>query len=349
VEAPSRRDALIFVIGLTFFGSATSDFITGGILVTPGSIAITLLVPVEPAFICGGLLLVRETVLRWHKGWVSTLLLGGALGLVWEGLFTKVIFGSSNFASVGYLGVYGHWLGVNWVLAALAFVYHGSLTVALPIFLAERLFVRVGTKPLLGGGWLWVWIGSFLAIVTLEYIFIPLPGPPNLAPAPFVSSPPLVDVLLVIVVVAVVSVMAWRIPPAWFLPRAHAPSIGCWNAGALGLAFSGGVLLIGGPGVYVVAWPVVLVGGLVALSLATLFLLRRWLGRERNDAHLAAVAAGALLPYCAIAAVLSVGGDFGAFPVAVLLVALALFVLRRDRRSPGGSRDLGPGGEKSGG
>jgi hypothetical protein len=331
VDGVARRNVLLFVIALTFFGSATTDFITGGILLTPGSIALTLLIPVEPAFVCGGLLLVRELVIRWNKGWVSTLLLGGALGLVWEGLFTKVIFGAANFASVGYLGSYGHVLGVNWVLAALAFVFHGSITVAVPIFLAESVFPRIGKRPLLPGKGIWVWLGGFTIVVALEYIFIPLPGPPNLAPAAFVSSPPLVDLLLVIAAVAVVSAIAWRIPADVLTVRAARPTVGPPAAGLLGLAFSGGVLLLGGPAVYIVPWPAGIVIGLILLSVATLALLRRWFGRDGNEAHLAILVMGTFLPYCVISGVLTVQGDFGALPVALLLVALSIYVARRAR------------------
>jgi hypothetical protein len=329
VDRFGRRYAALFVLALTFFGSSTTDFITGGILLTPGSIALTLLVPVEPAFVCGGLLLVRETVIRWHKGWVTTLLLGGALGLVWEGLFTKVIFGASHFASVGYLGIYGHWLGVNWVLAALAFVYHGSITVAVPIFLAERLFPSVGHRPLLRENRIWVWLGLFTAVVALEFIFIPLPGPPDLSPAAFVSSPSAVDVLLVLIAVVIVSAVAWKLPADALDMRADRPTVGLAAAGALGLAFSGGVLLLGGPGIYLVPWPLGILVGLALLSLGTLVLLGKWFGRERNDAHLAILVMGTLLPYCVTSAFLTFQGDFGALPVALFLVALALYVGRR--------------------
>jgi hypothetical protein len=325
-----RAEAILFVFALAMLSESISDFITGGTPVTPIGLLLFFAIPVQPVFAGLGVLMVREVAIRWKKGWVSTLLLGGALGIVWEGLFTKVIFGPASFAVVGYFGTYGHWLGVNWILAAIAFLFHGALTVAIPIFLADRLFPRIGSTGLLPGSRLWAGLGFFTVVVALVYVFIPLVGPPaNLSPGAFVSSPPLVDVLLVMASVGVVAFVAWWVPVDALSPVAERPSVGLGAMGALGLAFSGGILLFGGPVEYLVPWPVVAILGMVGLALGTLFLARRWFGRTANVRHLSALVVGALAPYCIIASFLELGGDLGALPVAIALIALTVYVARK--------------------
>jgi hypothetical protein len=323
------RDALLFVIVLMLISESITDFITGATPVLPGPLALFVLIPILPVFVGLGLVLVREAALRWHKGWISILLMGGALGLVREGLFDKVIFAPASFASVGYYGTYGHWLGVNWVLAALAFLSEAPLSCAIPIFLVSRLLPRFDRVALLPGPRIWLGLVSFGVVVALLYVFIPAPTTPPLAPKAFVYSPPLADVLVVIVAVVVCAFAAWRIPADALSPLAQRPGAGLTEAVVLGLVFSGGILLLGGPLAHVVPWPQLLILALVFLGLGTLFLVRRCFSREDNTSRLAGLVVGALIPYCIIAFFLTMGGDFGALPVAVALVALAVYVGRK--------------------
>jgi hypothetical protein len=325
-----RRDAFLFAFVLMLTSESITDFITGATPVLPGPLFLFILIPILPVFVGLSLVLVREVALRWHKGWVSILVLGGALGLIREGLFDKVIFAPASFASVGYYGTYGHWLGVNWVLAALAFLSEAPLSCAIPIFLVSNLFPRFKGVPLLPGRRIWLALAAFAVVVALLYVYIPSPTTPPLNPAAFIYSPPLVDVLAVIVAVAVCAYTAWKIPADVLRPLAQRPrSAGRAAAGVTGLTFSGGVLLLGGPLVHVVPWPEALILALALLGLGTLFILRRSLGREDNTSRLAALTVGALAPYCIIAAFLTAGGDFGALPLALLLVALAVYVGRK--------------------
>lgn len=62
---------------------------------------------------CGAIIL-RELKIRWRKGYGVLLVLGAAYGIIEEGLMVKSFF-YPYWMDIGILGVYGRWLGVNWV------------------------------------------------------------------------------------------------------------------------------------------------------------------------------------------------------------------------------------------
>ncbi len=97
-----------------------------------------------------GVLLVREATTRWRKGWGSVLLLGGAYGIVEEGVALSTLF-NPDAGPVGQLGVYGHWLGVNWVWLAGILPVHMIFSISIPILLLGMALPHTSGQPLLGG------------------------------------------------------------------------------------------------------------------------------------------------------------------------------------------------------
>jgi hypothetical protein len=95
-----------------------------------------------------GVLLVREAVVRWKKGWASVLLLGFAYAILEEGLALQTLF-NPLAQPVGNLGVYGRWLGVNWVWTVGLLLFHSAYSIALPIFLFGMAFPKLKSKSLL--------------------------------------------------------------------------------------------------------------------------------------------------------------------------------------------------------
>lgn len=81
-----------------------------------------------------GVLLIREAMVRWNKGWGSVLLLGGAYGILEEGVALSTLF-DSKAAPVQQLGFYGHWVGVNWVWLAGIVPFHAVYSISVPILL----------------------------------------------------------------------------------------------------------------------------------------------------------------------------------------------------------------------
>ena len=97
-----------------------------------------------------GALLVREAAIRWRKGWATVLLLGGAYGILEEGVALSTLF-NPNASPVGDLGFYGHWLGVNWVWAAGIVPFHALYSISLPILLLGIGLPSTRGEPFLGG------------------------------------------------------------------------------------------------------------------------------------------------------------------------------------------------------
>src|SRR6266568_1399706 len=95
----------------------------------------------------GSVILIREAMIRWKKGWASVFLLGAAYGIVEEGLDLWTFF-YPKAAPVGDLGFYGHWLGVNWVWTIGLVIFHSVYSIGLPIFLFGLVFPELKHKSL---------------------------------------------------------------------------------------------------------------------------------------------------------------------------------------------------------
>jgi len=95
-----------------------------------------------------GVLLIYEAKVRWKKGWVTVLLLGAAYGILEEGVALSTLY-YYKAGPVQDLGVYGHWLGVNWVWSAGIVPFHALWSVFLPILLLGLALPQTVGKSLL--------------------------------------------------------------------------------------------------------------------------------------------------------------------------------------------------------
>jgi lipopolysaccharide/colanic/teichoic acid biosynthesis glycosyltransferase len=89
-------------------------------------------------FYGGSAVLIREMTLRWNSGWRGVLLLGGAFGILLEGISTRAFFDPA-WASLGPMAGQGYWLGVNWTWMFDAILYHAVFSTALPILLVYQV------------------------------------------------------------------------------------------------------------------------------------------------------------------------------------------------------------------
>src|SRR6266480_752813 len=124
-----------------------------------------------------GVILIREAMIRWKKGWASVFLLGVAYGIVEEGLALWTLF-NPLAQPVGVLGFYGHWLGVNWVWTVGLLIFHSVYSIGLPIFLFGLVFPEMKSKSLVSGtgiafGILGLIIDCFALFVLESVIFQP--------------------------------------------------------------------------------------------------------------------------------------------------------------------------------
>lgn len=151
-----------------------------------------------------GALLIRDRVRRLNKGWPSIILLGLAYGIFEEGIVVRSFFDPS-WTDLGSLGVYGRWLGVNWVWTINLMIYHAFVSIGLPILVAELLFPAQQHLPWLGKWssrfcWFfflvtaplgplfgmqatpWMLLGCVLAILGLDWLARHWPDRPSPAP-----------------------------------------------------------------------------------------------------------------------------------------------------------------------
>jgi len=93
---------------------------------------------------CGAIIL-RELKIRWHKGYGALLVLGAAYGIIEEGLMVKSFF-DPNWMDLGILGVYGRWIGVNWIWSVELTIYHSVVSIVIPIVLVELMYPEIRSQ-----------------------------------------------------------------------------------------------------------------------------------------------------------------------------------------------------------
>ncbi len=135
---------LLLTPGIPEYLSGSSPL--GNILLNPSSFFFGLFANL--GLYGSGALLIREAMVRWNKGWPSALLMGGAYGILEEGIGLSTLF-NSKAGPVGKLGYYGHWLGVNWVWAAAIVPFHAVFSISMPILLLGLALPRTRGKSLL--------------------------------------------------------------------------------------------------------------------------------------------------------------------------------------------------------
>ena len=246
-----------------------------------GSTPVSNLVLDPPAFAIGflgivglygtGALLIREFVVRFHKGWASVLLLGAAYGIAEEGVAVHTFFEPAGRPPVGALGWYGHAFGVNWLWALGLTAFHAVYSIALPILLTQLWFPEVKSVRWMDRGAVGLVAAIYVFVVAL-FAFLVGYGP----------SPALLALLLAII--AALIGLAYLVPADLLKARPGPPRIG-----RVGLVLDGAlffvawtlVLVLSGAGGHV---PAVVAGALfVVIALGALFLLLTRLGTEQLD------------------------------------------------------------------
>jgi hypothetical protein len=116
-----------------------------------------------------GALVIRETVQRWGGGWLAILLLGFAYGVFEEGIVVHSFF-DPTWMDLGLLATYGRWAGINWVWAIALTIFHGVVSIWIPITLTEMLFPQTrGTQWLNHRGYI-----VAVILLSLNVILAPL-------------------------------------------------------------------------------------------------------------------------------------------------------------------------------
>ena len=255
-----------------------------------------------------GVLLIREAMLRWRRGWMTLVLLGSAYAVLEEGVALATIFNPAKDAV-------GHLWGINWLWTPGVLMVHVVFSIGLPIVLLALALPETQGRSLIGRRGLFV-LGGILAVDVALLMWL------TVAWVGFWIGVPLL--LGSLTVIAALLVVAYFLPAAWETLRPGPPS---WSparfavlgalvvpltfllppiAMALGLPFAGAVAVLAG------------------VYLALLLLVVRHLGSEERSGHLVALATGLLVPLAAL-------GFIASLPVPVVILvdaALAVFLAR---------------------
>ena len=263
-----------------------------------------------------GVILIREAKIRWNKGWASVFLLGVAYGIVEEGLALRTLFNPTS-SVVGSLGVYGHWLGVNWVWTAGLVIFHSVFSIGLPIFIFGLALPDLKSKSLVSTR------GIQISIMTLAIDSFLLSLLVNYWPAEIGGL-----LILSSIVVALLVIAAKKLPADFLKPVRAEPR---WRPRAfflLGVAFFPIWLLAGGFAAGANLWPPVIIAFDIVVSLWLLRLVFRSMGTQLNQVHKVAFAFGLISPIIIFGMIAS-----AAFPLVIMNdVVVVLFSKRMWRK-----------------
>ena len=311
---PSRSPLLALIL----FSPVIAEMLSGS---TP---PVEWLNPIGVLFLIwlygAGVLVVRETAVRWKTGWPSILLLGAAYGIVEEGLAVKSFF-DPNWMDLGALGWYGRWLDVNWIWAVWLTIFHAVVSISIPIFLTECIWPRIRGRPLTSRrGYITAIVLLAAATVTIDILLTPYrPSGWHLLGA-----------------LAAVLFLAWAARkyagPLWArLPARKAPASPPVYTVA-GFAFLMGSFLLYGGGPFFGVVPILTVLEGAALLLYIMLLVRRTSDDPRWARQRFAFVAGCLGFLLALSAFLEIAGVRGMAVAAALFVYLLVRLYRKESR-----------------
>jgi len=304
----------ILTPGIPEYLSTSSSLLS--IVVNPAWFVIQLAINV--AQYTAGALLIREAILRWHKGWGSLFLLGLAYGITEEGLGDNTLF-NSNHGADGFLGWFGRFDGVNWVWSTGVLSFHVIYSIGLPILLLALALPQTRGVSLVTGRGIAVCFTTLVASTSLEAVIV------YRAFHFWMGFALLAGAMIVIMVLVVAAYFlprdAWR--PATEQPHLSALGAGVWGFAVFPVLFTLEYFVpaTGIPPVFIIAAEVVFL-------MIVLETWRRTVGRIRNEYVLVNLAYGFVLWQAVFGMLLTL-------PIlyTIPLVALAVWFFTRLRRA----------------
>jgi hypothetical protein len=323
----SLREKISPALVLFFLAPATGELLSGS------SPPLEFFNPIILLLLClmygCGVILVREAIFRWRKGWLSMLMLGAAYGIAEEALAVKSFF-DPHWVDIGVLGSYGRWGGVNWIWSLELTAFHAVISISVPIILVTMLFYRKRTESWVSDrGVYYAWAG-FLFIIAFCFLLL----------TPY--KPPTAQYILAALVATALVYGAWRLPHPFpwemFLGgagRQNGTASVRWFS-AFGLSWTFGLFFFS----WIAVWlaPAIVTG----LLMISFFLLSGLLlakksgqGRKWDEARQCGLASGALGFFLGLAPILELAP--GRWPnnnsgMTAAAIAMLLFLVWLNRR-----------------
>jgi len=274
-----------------------------------------------------GALLIREAVLRWHKGWGTIFLLGLAYGITEEALGDNTLL-NSNHGADGVLGSFGRFAGVNWVWSTGVLSFHVIYSIGLPILLLGLALPSTRGRSLLGRRGIILALLSLAATTAIETVIV-------WGEFHFWMGLPLLIGSFAFITGLVAA--GYLLPPGFWRPGAERPNLRPWTVGVTGFAlfpllflFEYWVPYFGVPAIAIIAAEVVIL-------MSVLEGLRRGIGRTGNEYHLVTLAYGFIVWQSAFGILLTLG-----LPYSIPLVIVAVWFFTRLRHAYGPVAVTGP-------
>jgi len=249
-----------------------------------------------------GVLLVREAMVRWRKGWASVLILGAAYGILEEGVALSTLF-YQKAAPVGQMGYFGHWLGVNWIWTALILPVHMIFSISIPILLLGLALPSTRGRSLLSPKRT-VAAFAILMVDVVGLMLLVFYG------EHFWMSDPVF--LTSVLAIGALVYLARLAPGVGHLARTVLPRRRPRVMALLGVAFYPTALLTEGIGMGLLLPPVAVLLLVILVQGAFLIYVLRVIGSSGNELQLIALAFGLVIPIAAIGLIVTIG-----FPVAL--------------------------------
>jgi hypothetical protein len=265
-----------------------------------------------------GALLIREATLRWRKGWATVFALSVAYGITEEGLGDNTLFNSSHGADA-ILGSYGRFVGVNWVWSTGVLAFHVIYSIGLPILLLGLALPATRNRSLLNRRGIAVAFASLVAATSVEMGIVYGQDHFWLGWYLLVGS---------LVAIAVLVAIGYRLPSGAWTPSRLLPILSAWQVGLIGFAFFPIVFVLE-YGFAPTRFPPALVIGIELVVFALLLeIVRRGIGRTRNEYLLVNLAFGFVAWQAVFGVLLTLG-----LPYTLPLVAVAVVFFVRLRKA----------------
>jgi len=265
-----------------------------------------------------GALLIREAMIRWHKGWGTVLLLGLAYGITEEGLGDNTLF-NSNHGADGILGSFGRFAGVNWVWATGVLAFHVIYSIGLPILLLRLALPATRGRPLLGPRGIPLVLASLIVSTALETVIVYGTFHFWMGTGLLIGSA---------VAIAVLVALAYRAPSDLGTPPTDRPLARPWQVGVIGFAFFPVAFFLEYSFTSTSIPPAAIIVAEVAIFGLLLDGVRRRIGRTANEFLLVNLAFGFVLWQAVFGVLLTLG-----LPYTLPLVALSLVFFLRLRKA----------------
>ena len=304
----------------TAFVSITiAEFLTGStpltnVIVKPTTFFLFSIPSLLGLYGCG-VILIREAAITWGKGWPSILVMGLAYGIMEEGVAVHTFFQPQGY-TVGILGLYGKFLGLDLTWAITISLFHAVYSIAIPILIGNVIWPETRKQRILTRR------SSFVVFLLYSLTIIFLYS--------FVTFKPGISWLITLLLFAAILVYAARkLKPHVFMSRSASRVVGKKSYLILGLVYFPYIII--SPKFQIsLPWPL-----LDAEIIVVVFLMYRLL--ERNlifeaERKLALLILGLLVPVIVFGIVFSVIANQLGFVAVFVVIYLIYRVLRVTNR-----------------